>query len=110
MAGLTLGYRQPLALPVDVVQGERGDLPPAQAVRDQQEQDRVVTSPRDGPSVNTGEDPVDVLPRDGPGDVRQPVDLWPADGGAQIAGEDALSVGVAQEDPHSARASPDRAL
>src|SRR5664280_2129623 len=30
VAGFALGYRQPLTLPVDVVEGERGDFPAAQ--------------------------------------------------------------------------------
>jgi len=79
VARLALGDRQAIALPVDVVQGERGDLPAPQAVGDEQEQNGVVAPARFGSAVDAGEDPVDVVPGDGAGDAREPVDLGPAD-------------------------------
>jgi len=77
VAGLALGDRQPVTLPVDVIEGERGDLAAAQAIGDQQEQDGIVALDCFGPAVDGCQDPVDVLPGDRPGDARQPVDLRP---------------------------------
>jgi hypothetical protein len=103
MAGLAFGDCQTLALPVNVVEGERGDFPAAQAVGDQQQQDDVVALARFGPSVDPGQDSVDIGPGDGTRDVREPVYLGPPDGSAQVAAQHALAVRVAQE--HSQDAS-----
>src|SRR5215469_9664636 len=42
--GLPFRYMQSLALPVDMIEHQRGNLPSAQAVRDQQQQNRVIAS------------------------------------------------------------------
>ena len=110
VAGLALRDRQALTLPVDVVEGERGDLPAAQAIGDQQQQDRVVPPARRGPAVDTGQDPVDLVPGDRPRDARQPVDLRPAHGAAQIAGEDTVPVRRSAGTPAAPRPVAHRAL
>jgi hypothetical protein len=104
------GDRQALTFPVDVVEGEGGDLPAAQAVGDQQQQDRVVTPACCGPAVDTGEDPVDLGPGDRAGDARQLVGLRPAHGVTQIARQDPFVVRVAHEHPQRTGCVADGAL
>ncbi len=85
MPGLALRHREPLALPVDVIQRQRGDLAAAQPVGHQQQQDRLVALAARGAPIDAGEHLSDLLPRDRPRDARQPVDLRPLHHAAQIA-------------------------
>jgi hypothetical protein len=110
VAGLALGDRQAFALPVDVVKGERGDLPATQPVGDQQQQDGVVAPARFAPALDTGQDPVDIVPGDRPRDARKPVNLGAPDGGTQVGGDDAFPPGVPQEHPQDTDTAAHRAL
>jgi hypothetical protein len=110
VAGLALRDSQTLSFPVDVIEGERGDLSATQAVGDEQQQDRVVPSPSLGPAIDDPKGPVDVVPRDRSRDARQPVELRPLDGVGQIGRDHALAVGVAQKHPQHPGRVADRAL
>jgi hypothetical protein len=95
---------------VVILKGERGDFPGTHAVGHQQQQDGVVTPARLGPAVDTGQDPVGLFPGNRARDVREPVDLRPPNRRAQIAGQHAFPMGVAQKHPQHSSAVTHRAL
>src|SRR5660398_109327 len=68
------GRRDYAILLLLVTYGLRGDFPAAQPAGDPQQQDGVVTPARFSPAVDTGQYPVDSVPGNGTGDVREPVD------------------------------------
>lgn len=110
MTGLAFGDGQPIALPVDVVEGQRRHLAATKAVGHEQHQDGVVPLPARRAPIDATEHPFHLGPRDRARDAREPVDLRPLDRAAEVAPDDTLAVGESQEDAQHPTAIADRRL
>jgi len=97
MPGLAPGDGQPVAPPVDVVQGQRRHLAGPQPVGHQQQQDRVITLAARSAAVDGAEHQPGLLPGDGPRDAGQLVGRRPLYGLAQVGCQQALAARVAEE-------------
>ena len=97
MPGLAPGDGEPVAPPVDIVQGQRRHLAGPQPVGHQQQQDRVITLAARSTPVDGAEHQPDLLPGDGPRDAGQLVGRRPLYGLAQVGGQQALTARIAEE-------------
>jgi hypothetical protein len=73
--GLALTYMQSIALPVDVIERERRDLPGTQPICDHEQQHSVVAPSDDRAPLDLIEHFLDGIPADRPRDVRQSIVL-----------------------------------
>ena len=110
MPALASGHREPLALPVDMVERHRRDLAAAQAVGREQQQGGVVPLAAGRAPIDTGEHLADLRGRDRSRDVAEPVGPRPIDRLAQVADEHALAIRVAQEPAQRPTQQPDARL
>ena len=108
--GLAAGDGQPVALPVDVVQGQGRYLAGPQPVGHQQQQDRVIALAAGGAAVDGAQHQPHLRPGDGPRDAGQLVGRGPLHGLAQVGGQQALAMRVPQEHAQHAAAAPHRRL
>ena len=108
--GLAAGDGQPVAPPVDVVQGQGRHLAGPQPVGHQQQQDRVITLAAGGAAVDAAEHQCHLRPGDRPRDVRQPVGRRPLHRLAQVGGHQPLAVRIPQEHAQHPAAAPHRRL
>ena len=99
---LALGNEQALAFPIDVIEGQRGDLPGAQSVGDEQEQHREVALAERTTTVHALEHQSDVVATDRPRHAGQAVHAWRLDRSGQVARDRAFPVGIAHQHPHRA--------
>ena len=98
MAGLALGYEQAFAFPIDVVEGQCGDLPGAQSVGHEQKQDCIVAFADRTATVDTLEHPSHFVPADRARHVGQAILAWRLHRAGQVACDDTFPMGVAHED------------
>jgi hypothetical protein len=55
VTALPLGDAEPIIPPIQIVEGQGGDLAAAESVGDEEQQDRVVTSTDDGTAIDLGQ-------------------------------------------------------
>lgn len=99
MSGLALGNQQTVSFPIDVVERQGGDLPGAQSVGHEQEQDRVVALADRTATVDPLKHPPDLVPADRPQHGGQSVRAWRLDRAGQVTCDDTFPAGVSHEDP-----------
>ena len=100
MSGLALGNEQALAFPIDVIEGQRGDLPGAKSVGDEQKQHCEVALAERTTTVHALEHQSDVVATDRPRHAGQAVHAWRLDRPGQVARDRAFPVGIAHQHPH----------
>jgi hypothetical protein len=98
MACLSPEDSELLALPIDVIEPERGDLSRAQAVSDQEQKYRVVPASRRRTPVDTLEHATRFVPRHGAWNIREPIRPGTLDRGTEIAVDVTLTMKVPKED------------
>jgi hypothetical protein len=102
MVGLALADEQSVALPVDIVESQVGDLAGAKAIRDHEQQHSVIAPTTDSPTVDLVEHLLDGVPTNRPRDIGQPIVLRHFHQFAQVAPDDALSARIPQENAQCA--------
>jgi len=81
-----------------VIEGKRGQLAGAQAVGDEQEQNRVVALASRHAPLDHREHSSHFLPGDRTGNLREPVDMRSIDCAAYVLGQQLFAVKIAKKD------------
>src|SRR5215471_1519937 len=103
VTGLAFRHANPLALPVDVVERQRRDFPAAKAIRDEQDEDRVVPSPGRATALNSVQHSTHLIPGDRARDAGETVASRHLDARAEVSSNQALSMKVPEENAEDAR-------
>ena len=85
-AGLAPWDPQPPVAPMEIVQGQGGDLTDAQPIGGDQQEHRVVTQSDGGATIDRRQQRLDGLPRQGAGELLEAIQPWGVDGGVQAGG------------------------